>query len=217
MSSALCRWCLVAISVAAGSAFTPPAAWPAVLHEARIDITFHSARSCAVSAAYSVDLDAEPSLVHRLTLLDGATVHLDGVDGDVSAGAPEIDGRARLLHVTSRAQGVVTYRVRYRIEQPEAGAYRCPVWLPAAPTDGRTQAVLLTVAVPGEEPPAGAFPAFGWDGPRGSARLGHGPAFVRVPFGPEGDAVHVNRLMDLVALAALVSGTVLFAWRRRRG
>jgi hypothetical protein len=59
-----------------------------------------------------------------------------------------------------------------------------------------------------------------WGAAEGVARLGHVPAFVRVPFHvggqPGPNEWNVSRLMDGTAVVLLVAGMVAFIWRKRR-
>jgi hypothetical protein len=201
-------------------ALAPVIAEGAVLREAAFEVVFTSPAHCRVTAAFAID-DVE-AIEHRLVVREGAVPTLTAVDGSVDlAGDPAADARALAIRLRPRAPGDQRYRLEYEVAQT-AAKYRCPLWLPSTPTDGRSQAVTIRVVLPdGAVRAGGTLPAFTWDGDAGSARLGHIPAFVRVPFGmagaPAGAAgVDITRVMDIIAVVALAAATGLFVWRRRR-
>ena len=198
----------------------PAIAEGAVLRDAVFDVVFTSSSHCQVAASFAID-DAV-RIEHQLVVREGATPTLTSVDGSVTMdGAPVIDGRAPLLRLRGNAPGDQRYRLRYEVEQASA-EYRCPLWLPTIPSDGRSQNVTIRVSLPsGVERTGGSLPAFAWEGDHGTARVNHVPAFVRVPFGtagaPAGAAgLDITRLMDVIAIVVLAGGMVVFAWRQRR-
>lgn len=191
----------------------PLAAAPAVLREAEAAVEMTAAAACAVRLTVAIDGVSGP-VEHRLEHLEGAVVTLHGVDG--GRGEPgDAVGRTLVLRVTPAGS---TYTVRYRVAQPPAGVFRCPIWLPTVPADGRSRAVRVTVTVPPEAAPAGTFPGFSWTGRTGSATLGHLPAFVRVPYAAAGVATpwNVARLMDGASLGVLAVASLVWWWRRSR-
>ena len=215
----VCRWWPPAL-LTLMLALVPAIAQGAVLREAAFDVVFTSPSHCRVTAVFAID-DAE-TIEHRLVVREGAVPTLTAVDGSVElAGDPAAGARALAIRLHPRAPGDQRYRLQYEVAQT-AAKYRCPLWLPATPTDGRSQAVTIRVVLPdGAVRAGGTLPAFNWNGDAGSARLGHIPAFVRVPFGmagaPPGAAgVDITRVMDTIAVVALATATGLFAWRRRR-
>jgi hypothetical protein len=165
-----------------------------------------------VALAVTVD-GAPPAVEHRLEMLEGARATLDGLDGAVAA-PPVAAGRTLVLQV---GPSLPTYTLRYRVIQPESGAFRCPVWLPTTPADGRSRAVRVTVTLPEGAAAVGTFPVFAWRGTTGTVALGHLPAFVRVPFaGADVDPPwNLARLMDRVSLGVLAAASLLW-WRRSR-
>jgi hypothetical protein len=146
-------------------------------------------------------------------VLDGATATLLGIDGG-AAGAPASVGRTLALAV---APSSPTYTLHYRVDQPPAGAFRCPVWLPVTPADGRSREVRISATLPADATAVGTMPAFSWQGRQGSAVLGHLPAFVRLPYEAPGVAPpwNIARTMDVLSLAVLVLASALW-WRRHR-
>lgn len=204
---------------------SPHVAAGAVLREARIEIAFTSARVCEVNAAFMVGAGEPVEVEHRLLLLEGAAVALSAADADAGlrpSAPPVAVGYSRSLLVKLPAAGVHTYSLHYQVSQPEAGAYRCPIWLPTTATDGRSHEIYIQVTLPaGAVPEGGGLPAFAWDDRQGVARTGHVPSFVRVPFHLAGETagaggVNVARLMDAIALTVVAIGSALFVWRRRR-
>jgi hypothetical protein len=191
---------------------SPARAAPAVLRSADVRIIMTAPSACEV--VLSVALDALPASVeHRLELLDGATVTLVG-SGSAATDPPHDVGRTRALTVRPTAP---SYTLSYHVRQPPSGVFRCPLWLPTTPADGRSRAVRLSVRVPDGARPAGTMPAFAWSGGVGTATLGHLPAFVRVPFAANGVPApwDLARLMDGVSLGVLAVASLVF-WRRTR-
>ncbi|MGE0359438.1 MAG: hypothetical protein AB7H93_03320 [Vicinamibacterales bacterium] len=190
----------------------PADAAPAVLRAADAAIEISAPAACAVRLTVTIDGAAAP-IEHRLEHLEGAVTALGGVEG-ASAEPPGAVGRTLVLRVTPSGP---TYTLRYRVTQPPAGVFRCPIWLPATPADGRSRAVRIHATVPAGTAPAGTFPAFAWTDRTGTATLGHLPAFVRVPYAGAGvDAPwNLARLMDGVSLAVLAAASLLW-WRRRQ-
>ena len=195
------------------------AAWPwpafgasAVLRSADAQIVMTAPTACEVRLSVTIDSVPE-SVEHRLEMLDGATATL--VDGGSPAADPPHDvGRTRALIVRPASP---SYTLRYHVQQPPAGAFRCPLWLPTTPADGRSRAVRLSVRLPDGARPAGTMPTFAWNAGVGTATLGHLPAFVRLPFEADGVAGPWNlaRLMDLVSIGVLAVASLVF-WRRTR-
>ncbi len=188
----------------------PAPAAPAVLRSADAQIAVTSPTTCEVHLALSVD-GIPGVLEHRLEVLEGAdAVVLELVDA--AADPPRQVGRTLALMVRPASS---TYSLRYRVTQPPAGAFRCPLWLPTAPADGRSRTVRLTATLPSGARPSGTMPSFSWSGPVGTATLGHLPAFVRLPYGTEDQAAPWNlaRMMDGLAVGVLVIASLL--WLRR--
>lgn len=185
---------------------------PAVLRSADVQISMTAPTACEV--VLSVTIDSVPgSVEHRLELLDGATATLAD-SGSAATDPPHDVGRTRALIVRPSSS---SYTLRYHVQQPPAGAFRCPLWLPTTPADGRSRAVRLSVRVPDGARPAGTMPTFAWNAGVGTATLGHLPAFVRLPFEAEGVAAPWNlvRLMDAVSISVLAVASLVF-WRRTR-
>lgn len=186
-----------------------------VLTSAQAAITFAAPTVCEVALTVTV---AEAAAVeHRLELLAGAGVALLDVDGARPAGDPREVGRTLALQVAPSVPGGA-YTIRYRVTQASERAYRCPLWLPTTPADGRSRRVQLVVTVPDGAEASATMPAFAWTGPRGTATLPHLPAIVIVPFARVGEPRpwDISRAMDLTALATLAGSTALWL-RRQRG
>ena len=192
-----------------------------VLRGAEVRIALSSPTSCAVGL--SLTIDGGPAMVeHRLERLDGATVRVTAVDGAERIGELQDVGRTRALTLRPTT---ATYRIDYRVDQPEAGAYRCPIWLPTTPTDGRSRAVRITATLPAGVLPSGTMPSFAWAdgggtaGPVGTVTLGHLPAFVRLPYAGAGATApwNVARLMDAITVSVLALASLLWLRRSRGG
>lgn len=211
-----------AMAAAIGFLLCVPVDAAGVLREAAISISFRTAFLCEVDAAFTIDQADSGAIEHRIHVLEGGTVDLDEVGGPMRvSGPPATIGRTQSLVLRPTADGPHVYRLRYRATQPQAGAYRCPLWLPTTPADGRSRQIALSVSIPGGAVPGGGgLPPFAWREHRGTARLGHIPAFVLVPYSTAGDGhgrgMSITRMMDATALTALACGSAFFLWRRRR-
>lgn len=190
-----------------------PAAGAPVLRAAGVEVRFASPADCEVTLR--LDVAGAERVEHRLELLEGAAVELVDVSGATAEPSTDI-GRTRALFVTPAAGGG-SYRLRYRVVQPASHPYRCPLWLPAVPTDGRSREVRISAVVPEGMSVSGGMPPFEWTGDRGQVALAHLPAFVTVPFGPptEARAWDVARVMDAAALGTLAAASLLWAVRRK--
>ncbi|MGD9903074.1 MAG: hypothetical protein AB7U83_06360 [Vicinamibacterales bacterium] len=202
---------LAACVLLVAGGWTTVAAAP-VLRVVDVAVDLGSPSRCDVSLTITLD-DPPASVAHQLDTLAGATVVLLGVEGG-SAEPPQRSGRTRRLDVRPAAR---SYTLRYRVEQPARGDFRCPIWLPVIPADGRSRAVRISATLPEGATAAGTFPAFAWSGRTGRVTLGHLPAFVHVPFAAAGAAPpwSLARVMDGLSLAVLVAAT--FAWWRWKG
>lgn len=183
------------------------------LRSADAAITFTSPTSCEVTLTLSV-VDAS-EVEHRLEIVPGSRVDLVGVERATAVGPAADIGRTRALTLRP---GAADYTLRYHVDLAADRPHRCPLWLPAAPADGRSRNVRLTVAVPDGASPAGTMPTLAWNGSRGTAAVGHLPSFVLVPFTPPGAPRpwDVARVMDAVALATLAFASLAWWWRERR-
>lgn len=201
---------MAAVVLAALAGGVPAAEAAPVLREARADIRFTAPAACDVGLTLQVDGAADVS--HRLDVREGTRVELDGVDGAAVAAPPTAVGWTRAL--TVRPVGG-PYTIRYRVTLPGNRLYRCPVWLPAAPADGRSRSVVLRVALPEGATASSTMPVFRWSGATGEALGAHLPAFVAVPFATAGEPRpwDVSRVMDGAAVGSLVLGTAV--WLRR--
>lgn len=214
------RGVLLAIAISALLA-SPVLAAPPVLRGATLKVTFADTTTCDVEAVFSLLPGTATSIEHRLQLFEGTQVELLELSGAQLLRPSYASGRTQVLELRPASPAPDTYGLRYRAVQFAERAYRCPLWIPTAPSDGRSLNVQLGVVLPpGAVPWGGGFPALRWGATEGVARLGHVPAFVRVPFGERGrseaDAWNVSRLMDGTAVVLLVAGMVAFIWRKRR-
>lgn len=187
------------------------------LRSAAVSAALTSARSCEVTMALETTTSGEVD--HRLEAPAGTDVELVAVHGAETGSTRQI-GSTRSLVV--RPVSADSYQIHYRVTQPAERAFRCPLWLPAVPTDGRPRAVTIKIALPEGSSPAGSsFPAFSWDAAGGTATLAHVPAFIRVPYAGSGTGeaaglLDIGRAMDAVAIALLALATAGWVWRRRR-
>jgi hypothetical protein len=204
MTGALVVVCVLTPSSAAGAAL--------VLREADVHITVTSPTSCEVTIALTVD--GAPEIDHRIETFDGSRTELVDTRGARQVGDVRSIGRTQSLVLRPDQ---AAYGFRYRVRQPDDLAHRCPIWLPAVPTSGRSRAVRLQVQLPPGTTPGRSMPAFDWTGAHGSTRLGHLPAFVRVPYASEGGSLRwsIGEMMDAVAVVVFAAASAIWAWRRR--
>jgi hypothetical protein len=203
---------LAAYALAGWAVLVGPAAAAPVLRSADVSIEFSSPTSCVVSMTLVVD--GASVIDHRLESPAGATVDALHIEGARAASEPQAIGTTRSV-MLAPAQGA--YTVSYRVQQSAARMHRCPLWLPAAATDGRSPAVKLRVELPPEADPGNTMPRFTWSGRAGTATLAHLPAFVLVPYSAAGAAADwdVSTTMDAAAVSVFVVASALWLWRRR--
>ena len=189
---------------------SPALGAPGVLRSAEAEITVTSPVACEVRLTLAIDGAA--AIEHRLATLDGSQVTLIEAPG---ADPARDVGRTRALVVRPSSP---TYTIHYRVVQPTAGAFRCPLWLPTTPADGRSRSVRITAGLPAGAQPSGTMPAFAWTNGVGTATLGHMPAFVRLPYEAAGVRAPWNlaRLMDGVSVGVLALASLIWLRRSRR-
>jgi len=182
-----------------------------VLASAEARIAFSAPAVCEVTLILSVLGAAD--VEHRLETLEGSRTTPVDVQGADRVGEVRAIGRTQSLVVRPRGE---PYTLRYRVTQPDDRPYRCPVWLPAVPADGRSRNMRLSVTVPAGASANGTMPSFAWTGTSGEATLGHLPAFVIVPFAAAGQQRpwDVSRVMDAAAVGTLVLASAM--WLRRQ-
>jgi hypothetical protein len=148
-------------------------------------------------------------------MFEGSRIELAAIHGAQQVDEVRAIGRSQSLVLRPDAE---SYEFRYRAVQSPARAHRCPIWLPAVPTDGRSKAVRLEVDLPAATTPGASMPAFTWTGARGTAALGHLPAVVVVPYTPEGSARGwgIDAMVDAFAIAVFAGATAVWTWRARR-
>ena len=152
---------------------------------------------------------------HRIEFFDGNRVELVEVRGARRNGDISVIGRTQSL-VLSPSQS--PYGIQYRAVQSERQPNRCPIWLPAVPSDGRAGAVRMTVDLPDATSAGYSMPGFTWIGTRGFAALAHIPSHVVVSYGPEGAprGWDVGRIMDTLAVTVFAGASALWVWRAKR-
>lgn len=192
-----------------------------VLTAARLQVAVVDAVTCRVTGSFGITLDRARDVEQRLQRHDGARIDGVEVTGVAEAAAPRTFGVTEVFSLRFPAAGPHRYDVRYRATQPEAWAYRCPIWLPVVAADGHSRSVEIEVTLPEGATPAGwSFPAFRWEGRVGRATIGNVPAFIRAPYEAPGETrshgANLGRVMDAVAAAFLLGGTALWLIRRRR-
>lgn len=197
-----------------------PSVESATVRDARVRVEF-SPGGCDVAARFVVDT-AEPVVVDHHLLMSGEVAPRFALVGAIP-GETTVVGRTARLRVSLTGSGRNEYSVRYSVNLPAAARDRCPLLVPAAPTDGISRAVHLEVAVPaGANRLPGAFPAFAWDGLHGAVIISHMPSFVRVPHVAAGTAVSwrdrldVGRIVDVAAVAIIGVSTIAWITLRRR-
>lgn len=189
----------------------PRSVWSApVLQSAVVEVRFLSPAVCQVALTSAVG-DAA-TVEHRIEVTHGTEVELVNLRGGSMEQPPVDVGRTRALVVRPAAR---EYTLDYHVSLPPDRVHRCPLWLPAAPADGRSRNVRIEVGIPDGASPAGTMPALAWAGSLGTATVGHLPSFVLVPFAAPGAprSWDVSRVMDVVAIATL--GLASLVWVRR--
>jgi hypothetical protein len=206
LRAALVAGAIVALGAPAAAGAAPR------LTSADVRVGFESATTCSVDMTLHVD--EAPEVTQRIEVMDGASVDALEVAGATVASPPRDVGRTRVL-VTRADAGA--YTLRYTARQPPGHPWRCPLWVPTVPADGRSAAVRIAVRLPVGARAAGTMPTFAWSGEEGTATISHLPAFVRVPFAASGDPSpwNIPRVMDILSIATLVLATL--AWARRQG
>ncbi|MBI1874996.1 MAG: hypothetical protein HYS05_14065 [Acidobacteria bacterium] len=208
---------MLSLGVASG------AAEEARLNAADIVIALPSTGGCEVEMRLEVETSTALAIDHRLRLDEGARLETFAVSG-AQAGSTRTIGRTVSLPLSFAIPGRHPYTLRYRVIETEDSADRCPIWLPAAPTEGIRRAVRLLVTLPSDvRRLPGGFPAFEWATPAGGVvALNHLPAFVRVPRTAAGtpvswrETVDVGRLLDAAAIFCIAASTTIWVARRRR-
>lgn len=214
---------LLAIGCLASAAAAGPAG-AATLDAADARIAFTAPAACRVEIAFTIAAGEAGTVEHRLFLDGDARVEEVSVESALAtADAPVRRGAAALLEMRLPGRGRHAYRLAYRVDQHAAARFRCPLWLPAAPTQGTGGRVRLAVTLPPRAVPlGGAFPRLVWDRGTGRVALAHMPAFVRVPFaGPDepwsfAAGLGVDRSMEIVAVGLLAAAWAAWLRLRRR-
>ena len=183
------------------------------MRRADVKITVTSPTSCEVTVAMAIERGSD--LDHRIETFEGSRIELTAIRGAQQVDAVRAIGRSQSLVLRPDAE---SYELRYRVVQPPGRAHRCPIWLPAVPTDGRSKVVRVDVDLPAATVPGASMPALTWTGAHGTAALGHLPAVVLVPYTPEGNAHGwgIDAMMDAFAIALFAGATAVWTWRARR-
>jgi hypothetical protein len=185
-----------------------------VLRSADIRIIITSPTSCEVAMTLSVDGTSDVD--HWIQAFGGSRIDLLAVAGAQQISGVRVQGRTQSLLL--RPAGTA-YALQYRVAVNDTRAYRCPMWVPAVPTDGRSRAIRMQVDLPAASSPSGgSMPAFAWTGAQGSTTLAHIPSFVHVRYATAGEAPgwDITRVMDSVAVGVFVLASAVWIWRRRR-
>lgn len=210
--------------VATGLTVSLEAAGGPLVEAAELAIAFETESACRGRLDFTLaGVEGRADVEHRLMLYEGSEVEDVAVSGLGVAGAPRIVGRSLALGVRV-AEGRGAYRIDYRVAQPRAWRFRCPVWVPVVPAAAGPGNVRLRIELPpGATPVGGQFPLLHWSSRTGEVRLGNIPALVRAPFAAAGrrvgllERVGTARLVDLVTVALLAGGTAVWVLVRRRG
>jgi len=184
-----------------------------VLRGADVAITITSPTSCEVTMTLTVE--GTPEIDHRISQANGAEIELLETRGAQMVSDVRQIGRTQSLVLRA---GAAAYEIHYRVREPVERADRCPIWLPALATDGRSRVIGIRVRLPPGAMPGHSMPPLDWAGTHGSVRLGHLPAFVRVPYAPDGESPgwSIGQVMDAVAVFFVAAATALWTWRKRR-
>lgn len=198
--------------------------WAApVLRAADITITITSPASCDVTMTLTAE--GTEQIEHRIEAFpagagpasDGAPpgVQLLDVSGATPIGEIRRVGQTRALVLRPDR---TPYSFRYRAVQPAGRRDRCPLWLPAIPSDGQSRSIRLRVTLPADALPGSTMPAFAWTGREGAATMANVPAFVRVPYTLPGDPRpwDLGAVVDGTAVFLFVAVSAIWMWRRRR-
>jgi hypothetical protein len=193
-------------------------AWPLsvdavpVLRSADIRIAMRSADSCDVTMTLAVD--GSSAIDHRIEAAEPTQINLSAVRGAGQLRAPRTVGQTLSLMLEPRSG---EYELAYTVQRL-ASQYRCPVWVPAAPADGVSRQVRISVELPPGTSARATMPAFIWKDTTGTTTLGHIPAFVRLRFAPDGAGGiwDVSRIMDVLTLVVFAAASVIWIWRRKR-
>jgi hypothetical protein len=184
-----------------------------VVRSADLRIIVTSPRSCDVTMVLAIDGGGD--IDHRIEAFEGTHIELAAVRGARHVNGVRTIGRTHSLVLQPEAG---SYEFSYHAVQPADREYRCPIWLPAVPTDGRSRAVRLEVDLPVTATPAASMPAFTWTGAHGTTALGHIPAIVRIPYASPGEARGwgINSIIDALAIAVFAGATAIWTWLARR-
>ncbi len=180
-----------------------------LLRAADVNVAMTSPATCTV--ILKLTIEGAEEIDHRV---DAAAVELLEVSGAQTVGDIRAIGRTRSLILRPLQ---ATYQIQYHAILPKAREFRCPLWLPTIATDGQSRAVALHVEIPPGASPSDSMPMLTWNERRGEATLGHLPAFIHVPFTPQGVATgwSITRTMDVVTLLVIAGASGLWVWWRR--
>jgi hypothetical protein len=182
-----------------------------VLRSADIRVVMRSADACDVTMTLAVE--GGGAIDHRIEAAESTQVQLTSHRGATQMQAPRTIGRTRSLVLESASEYELAYSVRQQTLRD-----RCPLWVPAAPADGVSRAVRISIELPAGMAPAWTMPAFSWNGSTGTATLAHVPAFVRAAYLPTGESPmwNVATTMDAMAVFVFVGASGIWLWRRKR-
>ena len=183
-----------------------------VLRAADVQITITSPTTCMVSMMLTVE--GAPEIDHRI---DARSTVIELIDVHAAQRVGDLRSVGRTQSLVLRPDNT-SYEFRYRAQLPDDRQNRCPIWLPAVPTDGQSRAVRLQIDLPPAAVHGSSMPAFHWTGSHGSTTLGSLPAFVRVSYGSDGESLgwSIGQVMDAVAVGVFAGASAIWVWRRRR-
>lgn len=202
-----------AAALAAALGFFPPPLFAAVLQSADVRIAVDSGHSCVV--AMSLSVAGAQEIEHRIERFEGSRIELIETRGARLSGGVRTIGHTQSLVL--RPDGPA-YSFRYRAEQPDSVAGRCPLWLPAVATDGRSRDVHLSIDLPAGGEAYDSMPAFTWAGGHGEVAMRHLPALIRVAYSNESSprGWSVTSVMDTLTIGIFAAATAFWTWRIRR-
>lgn len=192
----------------------------ATLQSAHATIEILGDGTCDVRMRFVMTSDAPTTSSHRLLVRESTVV--DGVEvSGVDTGDMQRAGRSIVIPVSFKT-GEAHYDAHYRVKQSVGDGW-CGLLVPDAPTAGLARVVQIDAAFPaGVRRLPGEFPAMSWEQGRGSVKLGHVPAFARVPYAMGDEEVgwrrsfDVRTALDIAALGIIVGASVIWVASRRR-
>ena len=192
----------------------------ATLQSAQATIEILGDGTCDVRMRFVMTSEAPTTSEHRLLVRESTVVDDVEVSG-VDTGGVRRAGRSLVIPV-SLPTGEVHYDAHYGVKQ-SGGAGWCGLLVPDVPTAGVARVVQIDAAFPaGVRRLPGEFPSMMWQEGRGSVKLGHVPAFARLPHAKSDEDVSwrrsfdVRSALDITALAIIVGASVIWMASRKQ-